>query len=368
MYRIIIDGREIMVSNEKTVLEAALDAGLYIPHFCYHPSTGPMDVIKPVPHVYRGDIKIDNDLAGGNTSCNLCLVEIEGKDGVRPACGILVENNMVIRTDTNAVKEKRGRNLAELMEKSRHPATCITCNLSSGCDRKICSMNTSESSRCCWKFHHCEFREVASFIGVQEGLRYETAPAGVADDNPVFSINFSLCINCMRCVVACREISKREALGAVFRNGTIFVGTTEASLKKSGCKFCLVCADICPTGAIREKHPAKKKSKERLGLVPSILPPSQEAWAVLSKENLASVPQVEGVYQLSDQNRGVVQISGTLDLKEELSKELHNASDILYFNYVIDPMFMMRERQLIQQYLEKYGDLPQKNKEIDDLF
>ncbi|MDX9786270.1 MAG: 2Fe-2S iron-sulfur cluster-binding protein [Desulfobacterales bacterium] len=368
MCRITIDGLEIMVSDEKTVLEAALEAGFYIPHLCYHPSTGTADGIEPVTHVYRGDIRIDHDSSKGNTCCNLCLVEIAGKEGLSRACGVSVENNMVIRSDTDAVKKQRRQNLAELMEKSRHPVTCITCNLSDGCDRKICSMNTPEPNRCCWKFHNCEFKEVASFIGVPEGMNYAAASAAVVDDNPVFSINYALCINCMRCVAACREISKREALGFVFNHGSPIVGMVESSLKKSGCKFCLVCADVCPTGAIREKQPTKKKSKERLGLTPSILPPSKDAWTVLSGDNLDSVPEVEGVFKLCNENKVVIQISGSQDLRKDLGKELKNADETLYFNYEVDPMFMMRERQLIQQHMEKHGDLPEKNKELDDLF
>lgn len=368
MCRITIDDREWTVSSGKTVLEAALEAGCYIPHLCYHPSTGTADGIKPAAQVFRGDAKIEHDSSTGNTCCNLCLVEVAGKEGLSRACGVFVEENMVVRTDTNAVKEQRQKNLGEFLKQNRHPATCITCNLSDGCDRKLCSMNTPEANRCCWKFHNCELREVASFIGVPEGMNYAAAPPALVDDNPVFSINYALCINCMRCVTACRDISKREALGVVIQNGVPQVGTIDTSLKKSGCKFCLVCADVCPTGAIREKQPSKKKSKERLGLKPSILPPSKDAWMLLSGDNLSAVPEVEGVFRFCNESREVIQISGTANLKDELERELKNMDETVYFNFEVDPMFMMRERQLIQQHMEKHGDMPEKNKELDDLF
>lgn len=368
MFTITIDGHEFEISEGKGVLEAALNAGVYIPHLCSHPATGPCKSLQPVSFMYQHDAKIENDLSSEFMGCNLCLVEIQGKIGPVNSCDILIADGMVIHTDTVTVKEKRRRNLALLIERGRHPTTCITCGMAEGCDRNICSMHTDDRERCCWKYFNCEFREVAKFIGLDdERVRSGAAAGAFTNDHPVLNMDYRLCVGCMRCVVACRDISKRAALGFVHKDGNVFVGSTHPELEKSGCKFCMVCADVCPTGAIRPKNEHKKKSKARLELPASILPPVREEWLALNENNLSGVPEEEGVFRLRDENKVVIQITGTTNLRDDLSEEL-NSGESVSFNYELDPMFMMRERQLLQEHLKKYGDLPKRNKEIDELF
>lgn len=370
MLQITIDGQNLDVEGPITVLAAALDAGMYIPHLCYHPATGATVHRNPNQRVYQGGAAVDGHADKEHTGCNLCLVEIEGQSGNRfqNACSTDVENGMVIHTDSEAIRAERIQHLTALMEKYQHPTACVTCAFSEGCDRKICSMDTPEPGRCCYKYHRCELRQVAAYIGLPDGLRYERRQSVQLKENPVFSIDYTLCIGCMRCVAACERIAKRGALDFVYHNDTYVVGTIESDLKESGCKFCLVCADLCPTGAIRENKKKKKKSKLRESLPPSILPPSQDTWVALNVENINNVPETEGVYRLCDKDKQVVQITGTADLNGDLTRELENSDEPLYFHTEIDPMFMMRERQLIQQHLERFGDLPEKNKELDDLF
>ena len=74
MKHITIDDQEFLVEPGKTVLEAAIDAGIYIPNLCYHPDLPPLG------------------------ACRLCLVEIEGMRGLPPACTTYITEGMVIRT------------------------------------------------------------------------------------------------------------------------------------------------------------------------------------------------------------------------------------------------------------------------------
>ncbi|BBO81009.1 hypothetical protein DSCO28_15750 [Desulfosarcina ovata subsp. sediminis] len=366
--RISIDNQVIEVKDAGTVLGAALDAGIYIPHLCAHPATGANAGMAPRSRIYRNGQPIVGDSTAPYAGCNLCLVEIEGQDGMHKACQTPVAEKMAVRTDSDTLRTARQANLAALLTASRHPVGCIACVMSDGCDRNICSMNTPEASRCCWKFHGCELRRVADHIGLPDGLGHTPAPPVSAGDNPVFSIDYSLCIGCLRCVSACEAIAQRGAIGFVNHAGGIAVGTVEADLKSSGCKFCLVCADVCPTGAIRENPARKKTNRLRRSLASSIFPPGNDVWLPLEAADLDAVPAREGVYRLCDRDQTVVQISGTADLKRDLLRERDEAESGTGFSFELDEMFMMRERQLIQQHMERFGDMPEKNKELDDLF
>jgi NADH dehydrogenase/NADH:ubiquinone oxidoreductase subunit G len=78
-----IDGREVETKKGRTVLEAALEAGIYLPHLCYHPDLSPV---------------------GG---CGLCVVEIEGIPGLPTSCTTPSEEGMKVKTKTLQVDRMR---------------------------------------------------------------------------------------------------------------------------------------------------------------------------------------------------------------------------------------------------------------------
>ena len=83
MVNLTIDGKPVQVPEGTTVLQAAEKAGIAIPTLCNHPA------LKPF---------------GG---CRLCLVEVEGARTLQPSCTLPVNNNMVVRTDTDKIREAR---------------------------------------------------------------------------------------------------------------------------------------------------------------------------------------------------------------------------------------------------------------------
>ncbi len=364
--RLNINGREVEAENQKRLLEACLQAGTYIPHLCFHPGLGTARLLKPCLRIHQGEREIAGHAEDVYPGCGLCLVEIEGHDELCHSCTVLVADGMAVHTDTEPVKKQIGRNLTALLEK--HPHACITCDLADGCSRQICSMDVPEQKRCCWKFHVCEFRKIASFIGFRKDVGCVIKDTPVIDDNPLFSINYNLCIRCQRCVIACRDVAGREALLSVCSDGEFIVGARRPSLKDSGCKFCLACVDVCPTGTQKEKDPKKKESRPRLDLQKAIMPPEENELKPLTTPNAAEVPDKEGVYKLYNEERDIIQITGSANLKEALIEESENAAARCYFSYEEDEMFMMRERRIIQQYMEEHRDLPPNNREIDDLF
>jgi NADH dehydrogenase/NADH:ubiquinone oxidoreductase subunit G len=81
--KLTVNGREITAKKGATVLEAALDAGIYIPTLCYSPDLEP----------YGG--------------CRLCVVEIEGMRGLVSSCTTPATEGMVVRTETPRVNQSR---------------------------------------------------------------------------------------------------------------------------------------------------------------------------------------------------------------------------------------------------------------------
>jgi predicted molibdopterin-dependent oxidoreductase YjgC len=112
-------------------------------------------------------------------------------------------------------------------------------------------------------------QKVAEYVGISEKIpKYIPAGLPILDQEPLFIRDYNFCLGCTRCVRACRELRGVEALGFVFKNGRVIVGTTTGpSLSESACKFCTTCVEVCPTGALVDRREAKGAQREAV-LVP----------------------------------------------------------------------------------------------------
>ncbi len=249
-----IDGQEIADAKRETILETALEAGLYIPHLCYHPQLSFPAEIGGEREIYQGSQVRRGKEREVFDGCNLCLVEIEGREGLFRSCQTLVEEGMSVSTDSPEVKEARERHLVTILE--RHPHACLLCSQANGCDRKLCSPQVPEEERCCSLFGNCELQKVAGFVGMKKGLPpYNPLKIPVIDGEPLILRDYNLCIGCLRCVRICKEVKGAEALGFVTEEGRVAVGSKKPTLKESGCQFCGYCIEVCPTGALMERDP-----------------------------------------------------------------------------------------------------------------
>lgn len=103
----------------------------------------------------------------------------------------------------------------------------------------------------------------------------------------------------------------------------------------------------------------------RLQIAQPVLPP--EKWLKFEAANVASAPETEGVFQLLDENKMVIYIKGAIDLRRELEEQLASGSKkAKYFVFEEAKMFTMRESELLQQFLKKYGKLPEQNIGIEE--
>ncbi len=205
--RLQIDGYKIEADEGKNVLQAALDAGIYIPHLCYHPDLTPLG------------------------SCKLCAVEIEGEAKIVQACEIIIKKEMVVNTKSEAVKDLRTTAL-ELMLAS-HPKDCTSCD----------------------KYLNCELQALMQYMGVAHSrLReIEKENTRIAVSDQFIKKEMFRCIQCERCVRVCEEVRGVGVLTVNKKNGETYINTKEDKpLTETDCRFCGACVEVCPTGAIQD--------------------------------------------------------------------------------------------------------------------
>jgi NADPH-dependent glutamate synthase beta subunit-like oxidoreductase len=104
----------------------------------------------------------------------------------------------------------------------------------------------------------------------------------------------------------------------------------------------------------------------RLTLGCNPLPP--EKWLPLTEENISTVPETEGVFQLLDESKMIIYISGVMNMQQALNEQLQTSANAKFFVWEEDKMYTKRESELIQQFLQAHGKLPEGNDELDDLF
>jgi NADPH-dependent glutamate synthase beta subunit-like oxidoreductase/Pyruvate/2-oxoacid:ferredoxin oxidoreductase delta subunit/ferredoxin len=222
--KLTINDKEITTEKGKSVLDAALDGGIYIPHLCHHPDLNPV------------------------SSCRLCIVEIEGVEGVPTSCTTPAEDGMVVKTKTPLVDNMR--RLAMELLLADHPAECTGCS----------------------QYLNCELQSVKQYLGISEELsvRKRLKPIPMNVSNPLIVHDFTRCISCGRCVRACNELRGVGVLAPVKtgRDLSAGIGIGGLSLKDANCRFCGACVAVCPTGAIRDKEEDLHGKKGRKALLP----------------------------------------------------------------------------------------------------
>lgn len=253
MLSLTIDNRTIECRPDASVLDAAREAGIYIPTLCSHPDLPAGCGAAPSQTVYRGAAtRIDTSSHEAFSGCRLCLVEADGAPA--QACHTPVRGGLVVRTDSPQIRGARQDSLARIL--AIHPHACLMCPNREGCDRLQCSLNVPPKERCCSKFAYCEVRRVSDYVGIKPDTPrfvYENLPD--LREEPLFTRDYNLCIGCARCVRACAQLRGVGALGFVNSNGRAIVGSLQSTLPESDCKFCTACVEVCPTGTLMDKRP-----------------------------------------------------------------------------------------------------------------
>jgi len=211
MVSLTINGKKVEVPDGTTVLRAAESAGITIPTLCDHKHLLP----------YGG--------------CRLCLVEVEGARTLQPSCTLPVSNNMVVKTDTDKVREARKFVLTLLFSERNH--FCMYCQVSGG---------------------DCELQNAAYGEGMTNWpLQPNWKGFPVDASHPYFVLEHNRCILCRRCVRACAELVGNFTLGIEERgSNSVLVADLGTPLGESTCISCGTCVQVCPTGALIDRQSA----------------------------------------------------------------------------------------------------------------
>jgi len=208
--QLTIDNKPVVIKKGITILEAASSAGIHIPTLC---------------HMKLDDLNIENRPGG----CRICVVEVEGRRNLAPACCTEVADGMIINSHSIRVINARQTVLELIL--SDHPADCLICAKSGKCDLQDMA-------------HHLGIREI-HYKGEQSTYREDTSPAIIRDVDK--------CIMCRRCEMMCNEVQTVGVLSAINRGFNAVVSPAfEMNLDHSVCTYCGQCVAVCPTGALTE--------------------------------------------------------------------------------------------------------------------
>ena len=204
---LFIDGVQIQAEEGMSVLEAALSAGIYIPHLCSHP---------------------DLPATGG---CKMCVVEIDGETAAMSSCVTEVKEGMKVRTKSEKLTQLRKIALELIM--AGHPHDCTGCRA----------------------YGNCELQAMWQYLSVLHARMKDEMPEKktlkLGTGTPVIIRENERCIQCGRCVRACHDLRKVGAIDYQKQGLETYIGTPDdLPLNQTDCRFCSACVEVCPTGAL----------------------------------------------------------------------------------------------------------------------
>jgi NADH-quinone oxidoreductase subunit G len=222
--KISIDGREVATQKGKLVIQAAADAGISIPHYCYHPKLA---------------------IAG---NCRMCLVEIEKMPKLQIACNTQVTEGMAVKTQSPKVLEARRAVMEFLL--INHPLDCPICDQAGECWLQDYYMKHDlAASRFDERKEHDRKREIFGPYVMFDGER---------------------CIKCTRCVRFLQEVTHTDELTVVNRGDDSTIALFPGKILDNPLSVNVV--DICPVGALTDRDFRFKVRVWYLKKTPSICP------------------------------------------------------------------------------------------------
>src|SRR6187402_3179921 len=223
-----IDGQPVTVAKGKTVLQAAIEAGISVPYYCYHPGLG-----------------VDG-------SCRVCIVKIEKMPKLQTSCSTVCLEGMVVTTRDPETTTARAGVLEFLLV--NHPLDCPVCDKGGECPLQDFSYSFGPAAS------RMDFpRRVFDGEGVKADV----------DFGPTLMLNRNRCILCTRCVRFMREIDGDAQIGIVDRGN----GSEIATFREQGVHSLLSgnLMDVCPVGAITTRqYRFKSRPWDNPGVVDTI--------------------------------------------------------------------------------------------------
>lgn len=211
-----INNKQLQVEQGTTILQAAKLLEINIPTLCH--------------------LNLHDGVENKPGSCRVCMVEVEGRRNLAPACTTPVFEGMVVKT--NSIKAIKARRTVVELLLSDHPQDCL-----------LCEKNTN-----------CELQTLAADMGIRE-IKFKGEMSTYPKDTSSYSIerNLDKCILCRRCETVCSEIQTVSVLSAVNRGfETVISPAFGMPMVDTNCTFCGQCVSVCPTGALTEVNNTSK--------------------------------------------------------------------------------------------------------------
>lgn len=235
MVNITIDGKQIQVPDNTTIMEAASKNGIPIPKLCY--------------------LKGINEIA----ACRVCVVELEGKERLITSCNNIAKDGMVIYT--NSPKVRRHRKTTVELILSQHDCHCVTCSRSG----------------------NCSLQKIANDLNILDIPYQEKLERQAWNKDFPLIRDSAKCIKCMRCVQVCEKV---QSLGIWDVEGTGSRTTINVSknrtIEEADCALCGQCITHCPVGALRARDDTQKVwdaiDAEGKIVVAQVAPAVRAAW------------------------------------------------------------------------------------------
>lgn len=209
--KIILNDKSIEVEKGTMLLDAAKELDITIPTLCHM-------------------VMQDGETKNCKGTCRVCMVELENRKKLVPACCTEVSDGMVVRTNSPRALNARKMMIELLL--SDHPTDCLECV----------------------KNANCELQKLAADMGIRK-IRYkgEISMHKLDLTSPAIVRDMSKCILCRRCVTACNDVQRVNLLTTIGRGFDSVVSTFfDEPLTESNCTFCGQCIAACPVGALTE--------------------------------------------------------------------------------------------------------------------
>ena len=288
MVNATINGIDITVEDGTTILAAARKVGVDVPTLCY--------------------LKEVNEIG----ACRVCVVEVEGQDRCVTACNNVVQEGMVIKTNTRKVRTTRKTNVKLIL--SQHDYECASC-VRSG---------------------NCTLQSLANELNISEMPYDSILEKNKWDKNfPLLRAN-DKCIKCMRCVQICDNIQGMHVWDVVNTGSRTTVNIAKnKTIQETKCTLCGQCVVNCPVGALRERddvgYVLDAVENEDIITVVQIAPAVRTAWGEgfgLSKEFATAKRLVSALRKVGFDYIFATTFSADLTIMEEGSELLHRLPEI----------------------------------------